>query len=200
VDAGSLIALLSAERARLVRLTRRRVPAAADAEDVVQTAMVRAAERARSLRDPLRLEPWFRQILQRTIADFYRSRTLEIALDSNDAHPSVGANGAAETGAEAENACACGLQLMATLRPAYADVLRRVDIDGQPPKAVAATLSISERNLHVRLHRARHALRERVRAHCGVLGLRRCLDCGCDAVHRCGRGTRGEAGERSLRP
>lgn len=181
MDARSLVETLAPDRARFVRLARRHVPSPADAEDVVQRAMTRAAERAGSLDDPARARPWFWRILRHAIADFHRSRKSELVsvpAELETAPATCGASG---------NPCPCGPRLLATLRPAYADVLQRVDVEEQPPKVVASALSISERNLHVRLHRARRALRDRVRAHCGVSHVGPCLDCRCDGVDRCGR-------------
>jgi RNA polymerase sigma factor (sigma-70 family) len=131
-------AILAAERARFVRIARRRPPTEADAEDVVQQAMARAIQRAGSLEDPARLESWFAQILRHAIADFYRLRRPEGA--SQDAALQV----AVEEPDAAGNACQCSLHLLGALRPAYGEVLRRVDVEGQAPEAVAAALAISE--------------------------------------------------------
>jgi hypothetical protein len=49
---GALAHFLAAERAKYLRRVRRWLPTEADAEDVVQRAMVRATERARSLKRP----------------------------------------------------------------------------------------------------------------------------------------------------
>jgi RNA polymerase sigma factor (sigma-70 family) len=180
MDTSVLTPLLMQERARFVATARRRLPTEADAEDVVQRAMMRAIEHAVSLEDPARVGSWFGRILQRTIADFYRSRKPETPSDSGDVDV------AAESPEPVAHGCACSLRLLGDLPAAYSDVLRRIDVDGESPQAVAATLSISPTNLHVRLHRARRALRERVKAHCGVVTSGPCLDCTCDTHGRCG--------------
>jgi RNA polymerase sigma-70 factor (ECF subfamily) len=177
-----LIALLARDRAQVLRMARRRLPSEADAEEVVQRALVRAVERAGSLEDPARAGVWFGRILHHAIADFYRARgrarTEDIdALDLPAAEPEP-----------AGNACRCGMTLLDSLRPAYADVLRHVDVDGEDTDAAAAALGISTTNLHVRLHRARKALRGRVEAHCCVSSAGPCLDCTCDEHRRCGTG------------
>lgn len=182
MEARTLVPLLADGRRGFVRLARRRLPTEADAEDVVQRAMMRATERAGSLEDPARVRPWFGRILLRGIADFYRSRRPERAPEATD----IGVSAHALDGSG--NACPCTLRLMGSLLPAYAEVLRRIDIEGEPPEAVAATLSISAGNLNVRLHRARRALREQVKRHCGVSTCGPCLDCTCDAHGRCGEG------------
>jgi RNA polymerase sigma-70 factor (ECF subfamily) len=183
MEARALVQALGGERARFVHMARGRVATEADAEDVVQRAMMRAAERAGSLEDPARLRAWFYRILRRTIVDHHRSRPREASHDPADS-AEVCDDGALH--AEAPCGCACAVRLLGELRPAYAEILRRVDFEGQDPAAVAAALRISSTNLYVRLHRARAALRERVEGHCGVSSVAPCLDCLCSAHERCG--------------
>jgi RNA polymerase sigma-70 factor (ECF subfamily) len=45
---------------------------------------------------------------------------------------------------------------------------------------VAAELSITPNNAMVRLHRARTALKARLKEHCGTDNARSCTDCGCE--------------------
>ena len=183
MDARTLALLLAKERPHLVRTAQRRLPSAADAEDVVQRAMTKAVSRAGSLEDPARVHAWFGRILTRSVVDFHRSRGLETLSESGDVEP-------AATAEPSTNLCPCSLSLLNKLRPAYETVLRRVDVDGEAPEAVARELGISASNLYVRLHRARQALRTRVEAHCGVSSCGPCLDCGCDQGHRCGGSAR----------
>jgi RNA polymerase sigma-70 factor (ECF subfamily) len=180
MDAGPLALLLARERSRFLELARRRLPHGADAEDVVQSAMMRAAERAGSLEDPARLHPWFGRILRRAIADFYRAKGPETPSGSAGLEVAVAAP------EPSGNPCACSVRLMRGLPSAYSDVLRLVDLEGLGAAAAASALGITPANLHVRLHRARRALRARVMRHCGVTGCGPCLDCKCDAGHRCG--------------
>jgi RNA polymerase sigma-70 factor, ECF subfamily len=142
--------------------------------------MLRATERAGSIEDPSRVRPWFGRILRRGIADFYRSRRPEAAFESTDIEVAAAAVDASG------NPCPCSQRLMGALRPAYSEVLRRIDLEGQSTGAVATALGISGANLHVRLHRARRVLRERVKQHCGVSKCGPCLDCTCDVHGRCG--------------
>jgi len=183
MDARALIQTLAPARARFLGLARGRVATGDDAEDVVQRALMRAADRAEQIQDPARARAWFYRILRHTIVDHHRSR----AGDPARAHSSDGLDDIPDAGASEVrgNPCACALHLLTELHPAYAEVLRRVDLDGEEPAAVAATLGISAGNLHVKLHRARRALQSRVREHCGVSSLRPCLDCTCTAHHDC---------------
>ena len=176
MNAEALIAQLSPERASFVRLARRRVGTEAEAEDVVQRAMLRATSRASTLEDPARARAWFYRILRHAIVDHHRARGP--ALEPLDHEP-------AAPGEDAHEACACTVRLLEALRPSYRDVLRAVDFEGDDPAEVAARLGITIGNLHVRLHRARKLLRDEVMQHCGVDAMHPCLDCTCDAGRCC---------------
>jgi DNA-directed RNA polymerase specialized sigma24 family protein len=170
MEARALIEALSGERTRFLRMARSRVETEADAEDVVQRAMMRASERAESLADPARLRAWFYRILRRTVVDHHRSKPRQGSHE-----PLESAEACGDCGPATSAPCACTLRLLGELRPAYADALRRVDLDGEDPAAVAEALGISSANFYVRLHRARRALRERVERHCGVSSVSPCL-------------------------
>ena len=181
MDAATLLDALMPERHRYVELVRRRVATDADAEDVVQRALLRAWTRAGTLDDPARAQAWFLRILRRGIIDHYRARA---------AQPIVGSEAAADVADEQSEApthtpCACAMRLLGEIRPAYADILLRIDVEGHDPAVVARELGIEVNNLRVRLHRARRILRDEVRHHCGVEDGRPCLDCTCDANRRC---------------
>ncbi len=182
MEARALIGVLTGERERFVRLARLRVGTSADAEDVVQRAFVRAAEQAGSLEDPLRARAWFYRILRRTVADHHRAARRDPSRRESAGDPDA----LAAEAIVAPTPCGCSLRLLAEMRPAYAEVLRRVDVEGEDPAAVATSLGITTGNLHVRLHRARSSLRDDVKHYCGVASHRACLDCACDEHHRCG--------------
>ena len=181
MDARVLIDSLMGERTRFVRLARSRVASDADAEDVVQRALIRATERASQIADPSRARAWFYRILRRAIVDHHRRKPLEMSgAETPDHEPE------APEARPLLPACACAVHLLGELRPAYAEVVRRVDFDEEDPATVAEALGVSMANLCVRLHRARRALRERVEGHCGVSSIEPCLECMCNARHRCG--------------
>jgi len=164
MDARVLIDSLMGERTRFVRLARSRVASDADAEDVVQRALIRATERASQIADPSRARAWFYRILRRAIVDHHRRKPLEMSgAETPDHEPE------APEARPLLPACACAVHLLGELRPAYAEAL-----------------GVSMANLCVRLHRARRALRERVEGHCGVSSIEPCLECMCNARHRCG--------------
>ncbi len=168
---------LAAERDRFLAFVRARVESRADAEDVLQQALVRATARAGDLRDRSRLRAWFFQILRRTIADHHAERALReakletLAADVEEVE---------EAGLDEGRVCACSLGQLERIRPEYADILRRVDIEEQPLAVAAQALGVTVNNATVRLHRARKALRERLRAVCGTESMKACLSCDCD--------------------
>jgi RNA polymerase sigma-70 factor (ECF subfamily) len=161
-------------------MARSRVASEADAEDVVQRAMMRAAERASQIEDATRARAWFYRILRRAIVDHHRSKPPHVSDEALEHEP------AAEDERLRPPACRCARRLLDDLRPNYAEVVRRVDWNGEDPIAVAQALRVSTANLYVRLHRARRALRERVHGHCGVSSIDPCLECTCHAHDRCG--------------
>ena len=176
MDARSLMVTLMGERARFVRLARRSVVNETDADDIVQHALMSASESAGSLEDPARARAWFYRILRNTIADHHRGRRGDPMQHRADADVAEIAADAAAPRA----LCKCGVRLLDKLRPAYAEVVRRVDVDGEDAAVVARALGISIDNLRVRLHRARATLRNDVQGYCGVSSHRPCLDCACD--------------------
>jgi RNA polymerase sigma-70 factor (ECF subfamily) len=180
MEARVLIDGLTGERARFVRLARSRVATEADAEDVVQQALMRAAERASQIADASRARAWFYRILRRAIVDHHRRKPPEFSGDVPEDEPA--ANDERPRGPT----CRCAVRLLGELRPAYAEVVRRLDFEQQDPRAAADALHLSMSNLYVRLHRARRALRDRVQGHCGVASIGPCLECTCHAHHRCG--------------
>ena len=166
-----LLDLVEGERAKVLGFLRRRV--GPDAEDVLQQSLIRALEHADAVRDPALARAWFWRIVRNAAADHHAA---EVARDAR--HAAHGASLSTTTD-EAAAACACALGLLPKLPPAYADILRRVDIDDARVVDVATELGISADNAAVRLHRARKALRERLRGCCRVESMRACFACEC---------------------
>lgn len=173
-----LLRTLADEREAFLAFVKRRVRSGADAEDLLQQAMLKATEHARDVREPEHARAWFYRILRRVLADHHARwalRESKLALLAADL----------ETATEEELAsCACSLGQLDGLRAEYADILRRVDIEDEPLPEVAKVLGITVNNATVRLHRARKALRDLVKTYCGVDTMRACLDCTCDVLTR----------------
>lgn len=172
--ARSLARELMSYRESVLAFLRARLRSGADAEDVFQQALLRAAEHASSVRDPSRARAWFFRIVRRVLADHHarwavrEAKLATLAVDLEEQTP------------EEVAVCACSLGQLERIRPEYADILRRVDIGEEPLPRVADALGITVNNATVRLHRARKALREQLQALCGTDSIRACLDCACN--------------------
>lgn len=146
------------------------------AADVVQDSLLKAVKAAEQLRDDESVTAWFYRILRRTIIDLYRRRAanqrmLEQVSSELNAPPD----------AEAERtACACIESLLPTLKPQYAELVRRLDLARQSTTEVGESLGLSPNNLRVRHHRARQQLRERLEQTCRMCAKHGCLDCTCE--------------------
>jgi RNA polymerase sigma-70 factor (ECF subfamily) len=169
--------LLLARKAQLLGYLERRVGSRADAEDLLQAAMLRLLDKGKSVRQREKLVPWFYRLLQNLIVDWYRSRAAAGKLrkrlkeeppPAGDAWPDL-----------LHEACACVLDVLVTLKPAYADIVQRVDLDDQPLSTAARELRISVGNVSVRLHRARRALLKGLHALCGACLEHRLVACDC---------------------
>lgn len=166
---ASVETLFAAHRSELVAFAARRLGSHSLAEDVVQQAALRAVGGVGALRDPQSGRAWLFTIVRRLVADHLRTR-LDAKL-SREPEAEVDAH---------DFGCSCVLANVAQLKPEFAHVLRRVIFEDAPLGTVAAELGLSTNAATVRLSRARAALRDRLRAHCGTESLRDCLDCACD--------------------
>ncbi|WLA68949.1 RNA polymerase sigma factor [Bradyrhizobium diazoefficiens] len=75
--------------------------------------------------------------------------------------------------------CECLHTHLSLLKPEHAEVIRRVDLAGEPRELVAADLGVTVNNLTVRLHRARHALKVRLEQTCVVCLEESFWECRC---------------------
>ena len=83
-----------------------------------------------------------------------------------------------------DEVCRCVSRLAETLKPEYADALRRIEVDGISVTSFADERGISKSNAAVRVFRAREALRRQVAASCGTCAEHGCLACTCKTVDR----------------
>lgn len=172
----ALAALLDL-RNQFLAFLRRRVDDPAVAEDILQAAYVRALESAHRLRADESVVAWFYRILRNSIIDNFRRRTTENAALERWAAELENA-GAAEPQLY-ETSCRCIASALDMLRPAYADLLRAVDLAETGLAAYANTHDISPSNAAVRAHRARAALRRQLLKTCGACAAHACIDCTC---------------------
>jgi RNA polymerase sigma-70 factor (ECF subfamily) len=156
----------------------KRVGDRALAEDILQEAFVRGLHQLGTLEKEESATAWFYRILRNAVIDHHRRRaTVDRKLDSFAAEleqhvePEGDVRGAV---------CRCVGQLAGTLKPEYADALRRVEVDGVAVKDYANEIGITSNNAAVRVFRAREALRKQVARSCGTCADHGCLDCTCD--------------------
>jgi RNA polymerase sigma factor (sigma-70 family) len=154
----------------------RRLGDRALAEDILQDAFVRGLDKAGTLAREESAVAWFYRVLRNAVVDHARrrasrSRTLEaFAAELDQAVPDAELT---------RQVCQCVGQLADTLKPDYAEALRRIDVDGMSMKEFAAHAGISSNNAAVRVFRAREALRKQVTRCCGSCAEHGCLDCTC---------------------
>ena len=174
-DRSAKIANLIAARQGFLRFVQRRVGSRADAEDVLQTAFANVLERAGTLRRGDAVVAWFYRVLRNTIADQARRRAVRHRVPAR----SAGETTVAPDLEFERNVCTCVLDELDDVRPDYAEILRRVEIEERSLGDVARALGITVRNARVRLHRARRALRGRLELVCRTCAEHGCLDCTC---------------------
>ena len=172
------VARLVQSHAQFLEFIERRVASRAVAEDILQEAFARALSRGDTLRDGESAKAWFYRLLRNALVDHYRRR----AAEQRALERQAGENETLSAETEAalfHTVCACMGVLVDTLKPEYAEALRRVDLEDQPLADYAAQHGITHNNAGVRLHRARQALHKQLVTSCGTCATHGCLDCRC---------------------
>jgi len=176
------IDMLVKNKGRFLTFLERRLGSRVDAEDLLQTAYVRALAQADSLRGEEKVVAWFYQILRNLLIDHYRHRA---AVDRFQERLAPETEAAPEMDEELfREVCFCVKDLAEALKPEYREMLLRVELQDEPLQHVAHGLGITADNASVRLHRARRALRDALHVTCGVCAEHRCLDCTCRSGRR----------------
>lgn len=173
-----VLRVLVAEHARFLAFVERRVGSREVAEDILQEAFVRGIERASALRNSESAVAWFYTVLRNAIVDHYRRRSAEERAFERAA----GLEDESEPPVDEEmmdTVCKCVTALLDTLKPEYADALRKVELEEMSVSGWAAEAGISANNASVRLHRAREALKRQLVLACGTCVTHGCLDCTC---------------------
>ena len=174
-DVGhAAVAALVASHRDFLGYVERRVRDRALAEEIVQEALVRGLEHAGEIRESA--IGWFYGVLRNAIIDHARRRA---AQDRRLAAVAAELETAPDEPELRDTVCRCVAQLAGTLKPEYADALRRIDVEDTPVKDYAEEAGISASNAGVRVFRAREALRKQVARACGTCAEHGCLDCTC---------------------
>jgi RNA polymerase sigma factor (sigma-70 family) len=179
-----VVTSLVANHRDFLAFVERRVGNRALAEEILQDAFVRSLEKGDTIRDTA--VGWFYRVLRNAVIDHQRrTAAVDRRLDAFAAELEVTRPG----GDEVHGAvCRCVGQLADTLKPEYAEALRRIEIDGLPVKDYAIAAGISSSNAAVRVFRAREALRKQVARSCGTCADHGCLDCTCETTPHGGCG------------
>jgi RNA polymerase sigma-70 factor (ECF subfamily) len=169
---------------RFLLFLERRVGSREVAEDILHDAFVKSLSRTDSVPDEDgALIAWFYRVLRNAIVDHYRrvgaeTRALaHVAGTADEFEPPHDAE-------LHEAVCACITGLVETLKPEYAAVIRRVDLDGVPVVEFAREAGITPGNAGVRLHRAHAALRKQLALSCNTCADHGCFDCRCGGPAR----------------
>ena len=181
VPASEVIATLVTNHREFLKFVERRVGSREIAEEILQNAFVRNVEKFDTVRESA--VGWFYRVLRNAITDHHRraataARRLESLAIAQET---------ADTRDDELHAvvCRCVAELAATLKPEYADALRRIEVDGLSVKDYADEAGISASNAGVRVFRAREALRKQVVRACGTCAAHGCFDCTCGAPRGC---------------
>jgi RNA polymerase sigma factor (sigma-70 family) len=174
----ALVQTFVASHREFLAYVERRVGNRALAEDIVQDALVRSLDRGDEIRESA--VGWFYRVLRNAIIDRARKAKVEAGRleklageleltqhDDEELHNVV---------------CGCVTALANTLKPEYAEALRRIDVEGLPVNAYADEAGISANNAGVRVFRAREALRKQLARACGTCATHGCLDCTCSSA------------------
>lgn len=164
-----------AQRERFLSFLRRHVRNESEAEDLLQQGLLKAIRHQADWDGKESILSWFFRILRNALTDHYRSSAAERRRRDSlqaEAEPPM-------TPEDREQLCSCFKEVLPSLKPEYAEVLRRVDLEEEEPAEVAASLGVTPNNLSVRLHRARQSLRTNLEKTCGVCTRHGCLDCTC---------------------
>lgn len=176
-----VIDALLKNRSEFQKYLSRRLDSPTIAEEILQQSFLKAVEHEAEIENPENILPWFYRVLRNSLIDYFRSRSVD-SKKVQDFIQELERRDAKESSApdELKNIiCACLDGLVKTLKPEYGELVRKIDLEGAIPEAVAKDLKITPNNLWVRLHRARQALRKSLERSCGACSQHACLDCTC---------------------
>jgi RNA polymerase sigma-70 factor (ECF subfamily) len=174
---NEVTALLVANHREFLRYVEGRVGDKATAQEILQEAFVRTLDRGAEVRESA--VGWFYGVLRNAVIDYQRRRaSANRRLSEFAAELEVHQEPSEDL---RQVACQCVKRLADTLKPEYAEALKRVEVEGMAVKDYADAVGISASNAGVRIFRAREALRKQVARSCGSCAEHGCLDCTCSA-------------------
>lgn len=165
------------QRSKFLQFVKGRVTTPSTAEDILQSAYMRAMEKLSTLHKDESAVAWFYRILRNAVIDHYRHRAVEDRALEQWAKELI-----TETQPDESMhhiVCQCIEGVLSTLKPQYSEILRSVDLAENPLENFARSAGITPGNAAVRVHRARQALKKQLKATCGMCAEHHCIDCTC---------------------
>lgn len=171
----AILERVTAHHSKFLRFIAARVGEPPAAEDILQSAYVRALEHGSQLRDEESVVAWFYRILRNAIIDHHRRRSAR-----SKAHELFGVEAPTSYDLELEKTvCACIGDVFGDLKTEYRKAIEHVDLAGESVESFAQLQNTTANNVSVRLHRARKAVAKKLIQICGVCAEHKCLDCTC---------------------
>jgi RNA polymerase sigma-70 factor (ECF subfamily) len=135
-------------------VSRRVTPA--DSDDIVQSVMVKLLERRAEI-EAESVRAWLFAVTRNAVAEYYRQKRPTVDLD---ALPDLAETDSSDAGERTIGALSdCLEPMLGALSEADADVLRKVDLEGESQIELAASLGVPLSTLKSRVQRARTKLR-----------------------------------------
>ena len=177
MEANDVIERLVSSHREFLAYLQAKVGDRALAEDILNEAFIKGLEKADTVHEETATH-WFYRVLRNAVIDHARRRastSRRLAAFAQELE-------ATDTPDEAtKQVCQCVNRLAETLKPEYAEAMRRIEVEGMSVKDFAKLVGITPSNAGVRIFRAREALREQVRRSCGTCAEHGCEDCSCEA-------------------
>lgn len=181
--ASTAVRRLTECQSEFIRFFRRRLSRPEDAEDAFQDFCLKVIRAPHAPLDDGKVDAWLRRVLRNTLTDYYRRRAvrqrLEAAYEAEAPELVV-----QPVDDPTVTSCCCLERLVPTLRPDYATIIRRIDLEEEPRERIAADLGLSLNNVGVRLHRARRALKGKIEERCSLYCDSSIGSCDCASLAR----------------
>jgi RNA polymerase sigma-70 factor (ECF subfamily) len=153
--------------ARLRPYVARRVPSAAEVDDIVQEILVRVHKGLASLHDDERFGGWVYRIAARTIADAAKSHARDPIARGGDVVDAAGA--ASDEAADLQLELGeCVALFVARLPSPYREAITLTELRGLTQKEAAEMLSTSVSGMKSRVQRGRDKIREMFEECCEI--------------------------------
>ena len=150
----------------------KRVPDAADTDDILQEVFLRVHRRLEALRAPERMLSWVFQITRNAIIDHYRSagrrRELPAGLGTEVEDEGRNVSSEADDGEEKYELSQCLSPMIERLSTEYREAITFVELEGLTQQEAAKRLGISLPGMKSRVQRGRRQLRKMLEDCCVI--------------------------------